>query len=351
MANDNAGGTGAYRLASPRWLRCSRWRPSFDWLSPSRWVSDRASAILARRSRWRPSSDWLAPSRWVPPSRELALSFSTAWQRLLTARTVWPDAAAPTGELRAAIATYRDALIGIAVASGLINLLSLTGPIFMLQVYDRVLPSRSVPTLLGLALLALVLFGFQGLLDMLRGRILVRIGRGLDQRLSPRVFDIVTRLPLRSRAAGDGLQSIRDLDNVRSFMSSAGLTAFFDLPWMPLYVAVCFLFHPWMGFTVLIGAVVICSLALLTEAVTRGPSQASVALAASRRALAEAARRNAALLQALGMRRRIGSGPRPTTTIYKSSRSPTTSWESSAVFPASFVSSCNPACSGSAPIW
>ena len=99
---------------------------------------------------------------------------------------------------------------------------------------------------------------------------------------------------------------MRDLDNVRSFMSSAGLTAFFDLPWMPLYVAVCFLFHPWMGFTVLIGAVVICSLTLLTEAVTRGPSQASVALAASRRALAEAARRNAALLQALGMRHRIG---------------------------------------------
>ncbi len=99
---------------------------------------------------------------------------------------------------------------------------------------------------------------------------------------------------------------MRDLDHVRSFMSSAGPTAFFDLPWMPLYVAVCFLFHPWIGFTVLVGAVVICSLALLTEAVTRGPSQASVALAASRHALAEAARRNAALLQALGMRRRIG---------------------------------------------
>ena len=242
----------------------------------------------------------------LPSARGLALSLSAGWQRLLTVRTIRPDAVLPRGELRAAIADYRSALIGIAVASGLINLLSLTGPIFMLQVYDRVLPSRSVPTLLGLALLALVLFGFQGLLDMLRGRILVRIGRALDQKLSPRVFDIVTRLPLRSRPAGDGLQSMRDLDNVRSFMSSAGLTAFFDLPWMPLYVAVCFLFHPWMGFTVLIGAVVICSLALLTEAVTRGPSQASVALAASRRALAEAARRNAALLQALGMRHRIG---------------------------------------------
>ena len=175
----------------------------------------------------------------------------------------------------------------------------------MLQVYDRVLPSRSLPTLIGLALLVLVLFAFQGLLDMLRGRVLLRVGRGLDERLSPRVFELVMRAPLQARAAGELPQSIRDLDNVRSFMSSTALTAFFDLPWLPLYVVVCFLFHPLMGVAVLFGAVLVCSLTLLTEALTRGPARSAVTLATSRQKLADAARRNAALLQALGMRPRM----------------------------------------------
>jgi PrtD family type I secretion system ABC transporter len=231
------------------------------------------------------------------------------WQRFLAAPAA--ELAIPTtpglaGELRAAIRAFRSALIGVGVATGLINLLSLTGPLFMLQVYDRVLPSRSLPTLGGLALLVLVLFAFQGLLDLLRGRILLRIGRGLDEKLSPRAFEIMLRAPRHPHAAVEGLQSIRDLDHVRSFASSVGLTAFFDLPWMPLYVAVCFLFHPVMGFAVLFGALVICSLTVLTERLTREPSRASVALAAARHKLAEAARRNAALIQALGMRGRMG---------------------------------------------
>jgi ATP-binding cassette, subfamily C, type I secretion system permease/ATPase len=253
----------------------------------------------------------------LPSLSALARSFRAAlahadagWQRFLTPSTLEPNAATRTtpgmaGELRAAIRAFRGALVGVGIATGLINVLSLAGPLFMLQVYDRVLPSRSVPTLVGLALLVLVLFAFQGLLDLLRGRILLRIGRGLDEKLSPRAFEIVMRSPLQARPAGEGLQSVRDLDSVRSFVSSVGLTAFFDLPWMPLYVAVCFLFHPLMGFAVLFGALGICSLTLLTEALTRGPSLVSVALATSRRKLAEAARRNAALLQALGMRARM----------------------------------------------
>jgi PrtD family type I secretion system ABC transporter len=229
------------------------------------------------------------------------------WQRFLTSRATDSRSAssAAPDELRAAIRAFRGALVGVGVATALINLLGLTGPLFMLQVYDRVLPSRSVPTLVGLALLVLVMLAFQGLVDMLRGRILLRIGRGLDERLSPRVFESVLRAQLQLRLPGEGLQPIRDLDSARSFMSSMGLAAFFDLPWMPLYVVVCFLFHPAMGFAVLIGALVISSLTLLTEALTRGPSRSAVALAAARNKLAESARRNAVLLQALGMRRRI----------------------------------------------
>ena len=105
------------------------------------------------------------------------------------------------------------------------------------------------------------------------------------------------RAPLQGRAAAEGQQPIRDLDNVRSFMSSTGLTAFFDLPWLPVYVAVCFLFHPLMGVAVLFGALLVCSLTLLTEVMTRGPARVAVTLATSRQKLADAARRNAALLQ------------------------------------------------------
>jgi ATP-binding cassette subfamily C protein len=229
------------------------------------------------------------------------------WERISTPRAATASPSPDQTEMRAAVGAHRHALIGVGITSGLINILALTGPLFMLQVYDRVLPSRSVPTLVGLALLTLALFAFQGLLDTMRGRVLIRIGRGFDETLSPRVFDALMRQPLRGRSAKTDVQSIRDLDNVRSFMSSMGLTAFFDLPWVPVYVAVCFLFHPWIGLAVLLGAAIICSLALMTETMARVPSRDSVSLGASRMALAESARRNAALLQALGMRKRMAA--------------------------------------------
>src|SRR5262245_64851413 len=112
----------------------------------------------------------------------------------------------------------------------------LTGALFMLQVYDRVLPSRSIPTLLALVLLVGVLFCFQGLLEFVRGRLLVRIGRSLDDDLNEKVYAALVRMPLRTKAGTDALQPVRDLDQVRSFLSSAGPTALFDFPWMPLYL-------------------------------------------------------------------------------------------------------------------
>ena len=151
----------------------------------------------------------------------------------------------PTGpdrtELARAAGSFRRAYLGVGLMSGLINLLMLTGSIFMLEVYDRVLPSRSVPTLVGLAVIAAVLYVFMGLLDFIRGRVLVRIGAALDHAVGPRAFDAVLRLPLR--AGGDGLQPLRDLDQVRGFLNGGVLASFFDLPWMPLYLAICFLLH------------------------------------------------------------------------------------------------------------
>jgi ATP-binding cassette subfamily C protein len=136
----------------------------------------------------------------------------------------------PKSELRDALRSCLAAFIGIGLFSGLINLLMLTGSLYMLEVYDRILPSRSVPTLIGLSILTAVLFTFQALLEITRGRLLVRIGNQLDCRLGARVYDVVVRLPLRARAGGDGLQPMRDLDTVRAFLSGLGPTALFDLP-------------------------------------------------------------------------------------------------------------------------
>ena len=156
--------------------------------------------------------------------------------------------------------------------SGLVNVLSLTGSFFMLEVYDRVIPSRSVPTLVGLSVLALVLFAVQGLLEALRSRILARIGGAMDEAVSARVFDIVVRAPLKAGPVGDGLQPLRDLDQVRAFLGGSGQSAFFDLPWMPVYLAICFLFHPLIGVAAFVGAGILAVLSLLADRAKRaGP--------------------------------------------------------------------------------
>ncbi|MER8837029.1 type I secretion system permease/ATPase [Mesorhizobium sp. M0909] len=211
----------------------------------------------------------------------------------------------PRTTLAAVLASFRRAIAGIALMSGVVNVLALTGSFFMLQVYDRVIPGRSVPTLIGLAVFAGTLFVFQGVLELIRSRLLVRIGMALDARVSGQVYTALMRLPLRTKLPGDGLQSLRDLDQVRSFLSSTGPTALFDLPWMPLYLIICFLFHFWIGMTALAGAIVLASLTLLAEVRTREPAKRANSQAAARNTLAEATRRNAEALQAMGFGARI----------------------------------------------
>ena len=168
-------------------------------------------------------------------------------------------------ELAEAIRRCRSAFLGIGLFSALINILMLTAPLFMLQVYDRVLPSHSVQTLVGLAILTAVLFAFQGLLDAIRGRVLLRIGGSISEDLSDRVYETLIRLPLRTIGQANGLQPIRDLDQIRSFLSGAGPAALFDLPWMPFYVGICFLFHPLIGLAALAGALILIALTLSSE--------------------------------------------------------------------------------------
>ena len=208
-------------------------------------------------------------------------------------------------ELSAALASCRGAFVGTALISGMSNILALAGAIFMLEVYDRVLPSRSMPTLVGLVILVAGLFAALGILDAIRGRILARIGGMIDETLSGRVYDTLVRLPLLAGSRSDGLLPLRDLDAIRSYLSGLGPVALFDLPWIPLYLAICFAFHPLIGLTALAGAIILVALTVLTEALMRAPTKAATEAAISRNGLADISRRNAEALTAMGMVGRI----------------------------------------------
>jgi ATP-binding cassette, subfamily C, type I secretion system permease/ATPase len=208
-------------------------------------------------------------------------------------------------ELGEALRACRTAFIGVGIISCMINLLYLTGSLFMLEVYDRVLPSRSVPTLIGLIILAGGLYIAQGILDLIRGRILGRIGTSLDEALNARVFDIVVRLPLTVGGRNEGLQPLRDLDHVRGFLGGMGPSAFFDLPWLPFYLAICFAFHVLIGVTALAGAIILVTLTIMTEFLSRVPARQALGLATRRNDLAAASRRNAEVLVSMGMSGRL----------------------------------------------
>jgi ATP-binding cassette subfamily C protein len=172
----------------------------------------------------------------------------------------------------------------------------LTGSFYMLQVYDRVLPSRSVPTLVVLTAVVLMLFAFQATVDLIRNRVLVRIGTYFDGALTEKAF----RADLNPNRRPGTLPS-RDLDQVRSFLLGGGPSALFDLPWLPLYAGLCFLFHPWIGYAVLIGAVLLTIPTVITEILTRRATKETTEIANRRHLLSEASRRNAEVLLAAGM--------------------------------------------------
>lgn len=204
-----------------------------------------------------------------------------------------------------ALASCRSAFFAVALFSALVNILMLTGSIYMLQVYDRVLPSRSVPTLVALSLIVAAVYILLGIFDWLRQRILSRIGVELDRRLGGPVLGAVINGQLRGSSTS--AQPSRDLDNVRHFLSGLGPTTLFDLPWIPLYGALCFILHPLLGWTLVAGAVCLILLALATEIMSRGPSADVSNTAAERSTLIEAARRNAEAATALGMSQRIAA--------------------------------------------
>lgn len=204
-------------------------------------------------------------------------------------------------ELLASVRSQRLAFIVVGVLSGIVNLLALTGSFYMLQVYDRVLPSRSIPTLIGLTIIMLMLFAGHGALDFLRTRIMARIGLRLDESLRRKVFESVLTMPLRSRNEAAGLQPVRDLDAIRGFLSGLGPTALFDLPWLPIFVLLLFLLHPWLGLFGLLGAILLVAVTWATEVETAKPAMHAAISGTHRTIFAENARRSAEVVQAMGM--------------------------------------------------
>lgn len=192
-------------------------------------------------------------------------------------------------------------LLGVAAFSGIVNLLMLTGSLYMLQVYDRVIPSRSIATLLGLSIIVLGAYVLQGYFDALRTRMLARIGTLFDARLQGPIYNALATLPLRGARPIVAQQPLRDLDQVRSFLSGVGPTAFLDMPWIPIFLLGLYVFHPIIGLVATIGAVAIIVVTLATERHTRGPTQQSMETSAHRQVLADATRQNADVIRALGM--------------------------------------------------
>ena len=168
-------------------------------------------------------------------------------------------------ELAAARRQSRPYCWTVVIFSFFVNMLMLTGPLYMLQVYDRVLGSRSEATLIALSVLVVFLYGMMGLLDYARGRIMGRVAARFQSALDLRVFDAVMR---RAAVKPDELSSsgLKDLESVQRLMSSPVLMAIFDIPWTPLFIAGIFVFHPWLGYLAIAGGLVVAT--VLTLVVT-----------------------------------------------------------------------------------
>ena len=187
------------------------------------------------------------------------------------------------------------------IFSFFVNLLMLTGPLYMMQVYDRVLGSRSEATLLALSLLVVFLYGMMGLLDYARGRIMARVGARFQSALDKRVFDAMIR---RSAVAQDqaAQTGLSDLEAVQRLIASPVLTAGFDLPWTPVFLAGIALFHPWLGLLALAGGAVLVVIAIFNQVFTRAPMQKANMTGHKANLMSEEIRNEAEMIQSMGMR-------------------------------------------------
>jgi ATP-binding cassette subfamily C protein len=205
-------------------------------------------------------------------------------------------------ELRNAMGSCRRHFISVAIFSVFVNLLMLTGPLFMLQIYDRVITSRSEETLVALLLLVTGLYALMGLLDFARGRVLARAGGKFQALMQNRIFDVILRRSVAPRERARPNTLARDLDSLRQLLSGPAPFALFDIPWTPIFVAVIFLFHPWLGWLAVAAIVVLVVLALLNQLRSREANRDAQGATYEADNFGEALRQNAEVVQGLGMR-------------------------------------------------
>jgi PrtD family type I secretion system ABC transporter len=203
-------------------------------------------------------------------------------------------------ELALALGKCRAAFLGAAVFSFFINLLMLVSPIYMLQIYDRVLNSRNETTLAVLTGICVALMVVYGALEMVRAQVLVRVGGRMDDLLNRRVFEAIFKLAVENPAAASP-QSLRDLDALRQYLTGQGLFAFFDAPWIPIFYVAVFMIHPTLGILSVIGGFVILALALANEMATRSTLGEATKSNISASRFVETSIRNVEALQAMGM--------------------------------------------------
>jgi len=201
---------------------------------------------------------------------------------------------------QSALTTYRSILFATIIFSIAINALMFVGPLYMLQVYDRVLHSRSEMTLVMLTAIALGMLIIYGILEWLRSRVLVRAGLRFDQMISKGVFTRVVTSTLKQPQARSEF-ALMDIDRLREFFTGSGLIAICDIPWIPVFLAVCFVFHPIIGWIATGGAVVIFALAIANEFITKKPLSEANAHSQAAQHFSNATLQNVEVIRALGM--------------------------------------------------
>ena len=205
-------------------------------------------------------------------------------------------------ELKAARAQSRWLYWAVGLFSLFVNLLMLTGPLYMLNVYDRVLGSRSFETLVALSVLVAFLYGAMGVLDFVRSRVMGRVGARFQATLDRRVFSAAMRATGLGRAQKEAASGLRDLESVQRLITSPALMSVFDLPFAPLFFAGIFVFHPWMGYLGLAGAAILIVLALANQWATKKPLEVANAASFQSEMSGSQIRAESDLIQSLGMR-------------------------------------------------
>lgn len=204
-------------------------------------------------------------------------------------------------ELQEARRAGQTLMWSVFIFSIFVNLLMLTGPLFMLQVYDRVLGSRSEETLVALFVLVAGLYGLMAILDYARRQVLVRVGARFQSKLDDRVFKALLLRALNPKERAAPATGLRDLESVQALYTTQVMVSLFDAPWTPVFVAAIFIFHPWLGWFALAGGASLVLITLLNSWLTRKRTQQSLISSGQAAAFAEQARRSAEIVRAQGM--------------------------------------------------